>query len=99
MAAGIFIGDETTACGFRLAGLEVRITAPEAAAAALAAAREARPPLIVMGAEHAAQVPEAELDAASRAVHPPVLVVADAAHHAQPPDLAEQVRRQVGAQQ
>lgn len=99
MAAGVFIGDETTACGFRLAGLEVRITEPEEAAAALAAAREQRPPLIVLGAEHARAVPEAELDAALRAVTPPVLVVADAAGRAEPPDLAQRIRHQVGAQQ
>ena len=98
MATGVFIGDETTACGFRLAALEVRVTAPEEAPAALAAARERRPPLIVLTAGHAHQLPEEQREAALQAVTPPVLVVPDAAERAQPEDLAEEVRRHVGAQ-
>jgi vacuolar-type H+-ATPase subunit F/Vma7 len=99
VAAGIFIGDETTAAGFRLGGLEVRITEPAEAGRALTAALEARPPLVVLAAAHAQRIPDDQLEAAQRRITPPVLVVPEAGGQTPAPDLAQQIRSQVGAQQ
>ncbi len=92
----LFIGDEASAAGWRLAGFDVRVALPSAAAAQLAAALRARPPLILVGAGCAAAVPSADLDAALAAFSPPVVVVPDAARPTVLPDLAPRVAATLG---
>lgn len=97
MAAPVFIGDEVTAAGYRLAGVEVRICEPARAAEELALAVK-RAPLVLLAATHAATLPPRELDALTSAVSPLVLVVADARGLAAVPDVAADVRRELGVQ-
>ena len=90
----LFIGDEYTAAAYRLAGLDVSVTAPAQAGAALAAARRGGAPFIMITAACAAGVPGAELDAALAAFAPPVCVVPDASVPL--PDLTQRVRATLG---
>ena len=92
----VFIGDEVTAAGYRLAGLEVRLAGPGEGAAALEQACREDPPLVLITAECAAGVPEAELARRLAALDPPLLVVADAAGRVPPPDVVADLRAQVG---
>ena len=97
MPAPVFIGDEVTAAGYRLAGARVRVCAPERAADELAAAME-RASLILIGASHAAQVPPKRLRAAIAGLSPVVLVVGSATGDARMPDVASDVRRELGVE-
>jgi len=92
----LFIGDEATAAGWRLAGFDVQVAAPADAADRLAAARRLAPPLILLGADCAAAIPGPVLDAALAAFAPPVAVVPDAPGHAPLPDLSPRVLAALG---
>ncbi len=63
MGSAIFIGDELSAAGFRLTGIETVVPEPGAAGAALDDARK-RAALVIMTAELANEVPAADLEAA-----------------------------------
>ena len=95
MSAPIYIGDEASAEGFRLAG--VRIVVPEdgGEAAALAAAL-GRAPLVLLSAAVAARIPEAPLRAAQAALAPLTLIVPDLAGIVPVPDVAARLRHQLG---
>lgn len=90
MAAPVFIGDELTGAGYRLAGADARICEPADAADELARARETAP-LVLIAASHAGGIPEDQLAIAE----PPVIVVSTA-RGVPPPDLGERVRRELG---
>lgn len=91
-----YIGDEVTAAAYRLAGLDVRVVGPEAAAAEFALALREAPPLVLLGAAASAAIPPAQLDAAMQAFAPPVLIVADAALTQDAADLGDRVRGALG---
>jgi vacuolar-type H+-ATPase subunit F/Vma7 len=92
----LFLGDEVTAAGYRLAGLEVRHPDPGEAEAALKAARDEHPPLILLTAELAQTIPAAELDRLIAAARPPIQLVTDAAGRVAMPDLAARIQTRVG---
>lgn len=92
----VFIGDELTAAGYRLAGIDVVVAAPAEAAAQLAAVLSRQPPLVLIGADCAAAIPPAVLDAALAAFAPAVGVVPDAAARVGFPDLSARVRATLG---
>lgn len=92
----IFIGDEVTASGYRLAGADARVTASDDAAAALRRARDERPSLILLTAELAESIDVGELEAALTALAPLLLLVPDAAGRVPVPDLAARVRAAIG---
>lgn len=96
MERPVFLGDEVTAAGFRLAGLEVRSPDPAHAGEALAEARAEEPPLILLTAELAANLAAAELEDLLAAARPPIHLVTDAAGRVPVPDLAARIRAQVG---
>jgi vacuolar-type H+-ATPase subunit F/Vma7 len=98
MAAPVFIGDEVTAAGYRLAGAAVRICDPAGAEEELEAAVKSASLILVAGT-HAARVRPRRLDALLAAVRPLVLVVADARGRSAMPDVAADVRRELGVQQ
>jgi vacuolar-type H+-ATPase subunit F/Vma7 len=95
MAAPIYIGDEVTATGFRLAGVETIVPAPGGEAAALADAC-GRAPLVLLCASVGARVDAALLRARIAASTPPVAVLPDLAGIAPRPDIAARLRRQLG---
>lgn len=94
-APPVFLGDELSAAGFRLAGAVTRTPAAGEEAALFEWARQ-QAPLVLVTAEVAARLPGELLARALAAVAPLVLVVPDARGQAQPPDLAQALRRQLG---
>jgi len=95
MAAPIYLGDEVSAAGFRLAGLAARVPPRGDEATALASAR-AEAPLVLIAASVAARIAERELRAATAALTPLVLIVPDLDGGTPVPDLAQRLRRQLG---
>ena len=95
MTEVVFIGDEVSAAGYRLAGVRTYVPARGEEAAVLAAVR-AEAALVLIAAQSAAQVPNAELAAALSSMKPLVLVVPDVRGAVQPPDLGRLVRKQLG---
>jgi len=96
MTRPIFIGDEVTAAGYRLAGLEVRVPVPTETVSILQAARAAGPPLILLTAELAGYLDAGTLERVLVSARPPVELVTDAAGRVPAPDLAGRIRSQVG---
>ena len=95
MAAPIYLGDEVSAAGYRLAGALVRTPGAGEEAAALAWARS-QAPLVLVSAAVAAGIGEAVLRAALSAPAPLVLVVPDLQGVVPLPDLAARLRGQLG---
>lgn len=94
-ASAIYIGDEVSAAGYRLAGVETIVPGPGEEAAASGAALE-RATLVILSAGVAARLPQAMLHAAQARVRPLVLVVPDRTGGAATPDIAQALRRQLG---
>mgnify|MGYP001165608608 FL=1 len=84
----IYLGDEASAAGFRLAGVDARAVTPGQEAAEFAqACSEAS--VLLLGEHCAARLPTKMLDAALAAAQPLLLVLDDR-------DLAEPIRRLLG---
>lgn len=95
MAAPVFIGDEVTAAGYRLAGARILIpVAGDARGMFEAAMNDAD--LVLITAACATELGEGELDRAFRRGKPLVLVVPDAALSVEPADLSIEVDRVLG---
>lgn len=95
VALCVFIGDELTALGFRLAGVECVRPRPEETAVLFRELRE-RARLILMTAEVAAALPPDLLRQAQLDTQPLVLVIPDVRRRVVPPDRPAAVRRQLG---
>jgi vacuolar-type H+-ATPase subunit F/Vma7 len=95
MRAPIYLGDEVTAAGFRLAGVQVRVPAPDQAGVEFAEAR-ALAPLVLVSAAVAKHIDAAQLRAALTALQPLVVIVPDARGEVPRPDLAARLRGQLG---
>jgi vacuolar-type H+-ATPase subunit F/Vma7 len=95
MPAPIYLGDEVSAAGYRLAGVDARVPRPGGEAEALAAARR-EAPLVLITATIAARIGSDELRQASMALAPLVLVVPDLLGETPLPDLAARLRAQLG---
>ena len=95
MAGVIFIGDEVTAQGFRLAGANIRVPKKGAVAASFADALR-KADLVLITADAAGELDADTLERAVRAAAPLVLVIPDAAFRVTPPDPADAVERVLG---
>jgi vacuolar-type H+-ATPase subunit F/Vma7 len=91
----VFIGDELTAAGMRLAGVAPVLQGRRTAAEALAEARQSAV-LVLITAEFARKVPAAELAAALIAEAPVLAVIPDINGHATPPDLTKELMNALG---
>lgn len=90
-----FIGDEVSAAGFRLAGVEVHVQSAEGAAPLFRRlVQEGQ--MVLITAEVARSLPEAELQRALAAERPLVLVIPDVRGRQQPMDIGSLLRRQLG---
>ena len=98
MTRPVFIGDEVTASGWRLAGARAIVVDAGTVAQAFEAALDDADLLLITAAA-AAGLDGERLDAAVRRAEPPVLVVPDAAERIAPPDLDRQVDRVLGIEQ
>lgn len=95
MATPVFVGDELSAAGFRLAGVRVRVPTAGEETEALAEAR-GEASLVLVGAAVAARIDDAALRTALVAVSPLVVIVPDAQGAVAVPDLAARLRTQLG---
>jgi len=95
MSAAVYLGDEVSAAGWRLAGATVRTPPAGQETAALAWAR-AQAPLVLVSAAVAAAVADAVLRDAQAALQPLVLVVPELQGQVPLPDLAARLRSQLG---
>lgn len=98
MTVPVFIGDEWTAAGWRLAGARVMMPEPKAATvrAAFDEACGASPALVLVSAHFARLLDPARLIEARRKLDPPMLVVGDAAGADRPDDVAGAIRERMG---
>lgn len=90
-----FLGDEVTAAGFRLAGLETRVAGP-GDPLPLFEALLGRVDLLLITADLAARLPRQALERAWARGRPLLLVIGDARAQRAPPDLAALLRRRLG---
>jgi vacuolar-type H+-ATPase subunit F/Vma7 len=95
MPTPIYLGDEVSAAGYRLAGVRVRVPDAGTEAAALAQAR-AEAPLVLVTATVAARIAEDELRRAMVALAPLVVIVPDLLGETPLPNVAARLRRQLG---
>jgi vacuolar-type H+-ATPase subunit F/Vma7 len=96
MSLPVYIGDETSAAGYRLAGLVVRTPGAEDDPGIWIREAAAQAPLILLGAGIARRLPAAELDRLLAGITPAVVVVPDVPGGTPPPDLARRMRAQLG---
>jgi vacuolar-type H+-ATPase subunit F/Vma7 len=95
MASVYYIGDEATACGYRLAGAETRVPGPAETAEVFRRAVQDGADLILLSAEVAGELGVA-LDEALAGSQPLVAVVPDVLGRHQAPDVAREVRLALG---
>ena len=95
MAAPVFIGDEVTAAGFRLAGVRVRTPRPDDLPAVLEWANTSTS-LIYITAEYAATLGRDRQHRLFTQLQPPVVVIPDIRSNTPVQDLATQLRSQLG---
>jgi vacuolar-type H+-ATPase subunit F/Vma7 len=91
----VFIGDEVSACGYRLAGLQVRVPDRDELDAVLAAACEDAP-LVLISAGVARWLPDAQLEHLLARVEPLLVVVPDVRGLGGPDEAVSRMRRQLG---
>jgi len=98
MRHAVFIGDELSAAGYRLTGIETQV--PEADALDEALRRALKDAgLVIMTTELARRVPAREIEAALIAEAPAFAIVPDVRMGAPLPDLAKQLRRTLGIEE
>lgn len=95
MGAIVFIGDELTAAGMRLVGVECIALGRRTIAQALTDARQSAA-LVLITAECARNVPAAELAAALIAEAPVLAIIPDVNDRATAPDLAKELMAALG---
>jgi vacuolar-type H+-ATPase subunit F/Vma7 len=93
--ATIFIGDELSAAGFRLTGIETVVPEPDAVGAALADART-RASLVILTADLARHVAPVALEAALLDETPTLAIIPDMLLRTPLPDLAKRLRSVLG---
>jgi vacuolar-type H+-ATPase subunit F/Vma7 len=96
MARVLYLGDEATAAGFRLAGADVRVPPPEEAAELLRRAIDSDHDLVLVSAGLLPSLPAGELEAAVVGGRPLIVVVPDVHGRHAAPDVARDVRYALG---
>lgn len=95
MADVVFIGDEVSAAGYRLAGAVVYSPSPHDALKVFEEAR-GHADVMLISADIARHIPTPHLDEALAAAAPLVSVVADVMARTSPPNLEDRVRMILG---
>ena len=95
MAAPIFIGDEVSGAGYRLAGADVRVPAQDDVTGVFRQAlRETD--FVILTTASAAMLPPPLIDEAVHRAAPLILIVPDAVGQLVPPDYSITVARALG---
>lgn len=95
MSVAEFIGDEVTAAGFRLCGIDVQVTNGTDAASLIRQACE-RASLVLVGSTAVQDLSSSERDELLARISPPVLVVPDVCGTSDVPDIVSRIRKQLG---
>jgi vacuolar-type H+-ATPase subunit F/Vma7 len=95
VAAPVFIGDEVTAAGFRMAGVRIR-TPLEGELPALLEWANRETSLIYITAEYAATLSGEQQSVLYAQIRPPVVVIPDIRSNTPVQDLATRLRAQLG---
>jgi len=95
VAVVVFIGDEVSAAGFRLAGAEVLVPEPDDVEDSFLALRS-ETDLVLLTADAAGRIGKAHLKGALRAGRPLIAIVPDCRNRVAPPDLEHDLRRILG---
>ena len=96
MARAWFIGDETTALAYRLAGVEARVPGAGETPGVYARAIEDGAELVLLAAPCAAELEPGVLAAALVSLRPLVAIVGDVRGRDTVPDVAREVRLALG---
>ena len=97
MSIPIFIGDEVSACAYRLAGIEVRTPAPAELMATLQQAA-GESDLVLITAQYARHLSPGQLSTMQAQRRPLLLVVPDVRGQVPVPDFAKALRSQLGVE-
>jgi len=95
MSLPVYIGDAVSAAGYRLAGLRIHVPGTADIQTEIEQACNGAP-LVLLGADLAGQLPDAQLDRLLSQVTPAVVVVPDVRGQAALPDLVQRLRQQLG---
>lgn len=95
MSAPVFIGDELTGTGFRLAGLRVLEATPEEVGSDFLQALE-QAPLVIITVRASSGLPPGVLEDAVRRARPPVAIVPEALGGPPLPDVEGEVLTALG---
>lgn len=95
MSVAVYIGDEVSAGGYRLAGLRALVPRAGDLQATLRAACE-QASVVLISAQLVRHIPSDELDRLLAGVEPAVVIVPDITGHTPLPDLATRLRQQLG---
>lgn len=95
MATAEFIGDEVSAAGYRLCGIEIHIATGNNAMQLIRQSCE-RASLVLVSSSMLQYIPAAELDALLAQVQPPLLVVPDVRGRHELPDITSRINKQLG---
>ena len=97
MSVPVFVGDELTGAGFRLAGLRIFDPASQDTELLFRQALE-QAPLVIMTARAASELPGSLVEEAIRRAQPPVTIVPEAVGGPPLPDIEHQVRAALGVE-
>lgn len=96
MAQVIFIGDEVTAAGYRLAGVACYDPDAGSLPGLLAEMRKNGCDLMMITAQYAGRLSPEKVTDMTLWSHPLVVILPDIRNHQMPPDLEVAVRRELG---
>ena len=95
MSVAEFIGDEVSAAGYRLCGIDVHIASSSNALSLIRKACE-RASLVLVGSSIVQYIPGTELDQLLASIRPPVIIVPDVRGLQDVPDIAARINKQLG---
>lgn len=95
MSVAEFIGDEVSAAGYRLCGIDVHVADAQNALSLIKKSCE-RASLVLVGSSTVQQIHRTELDELLAMIQPPVLVVPDVRGLHEVPDIVSRINRQLG---
>lgn len=95
MSVAEFIGDEVSAAGYRLCGIEAHVAAGDNALSLIKKSCE-RASLVLVSSSTLQYIRSEDLDGLLANIQPPVLIVPDVRGMKDVPDVASRVNKQLG---